>query len=116
TDPVQLELIHAIAGPETRLFTVGDEAQSIYGFRGADLDCFRRERARAAAGNGGPGGSEALALTGSFRSTPDVVAAVNLVGEALVDDYRQLRVGKPDPSGEGAGAGPGAGDLAGPAA
>ncbi len=108
TDPVQLELIHAIAGPETRLFTVGDEAQSIYGFRGADLDCFRRERARTEEAPDGPGGSEALALTGSFRSTPRVVAAVNLVGEAVVGDYRPLRVGKPAGPAEGAEAAGGA--------
>ena len=36
-----------------------------------------------------------LGLTGSFRSTPDVVAAVNLIGATLLDDYRPLSVGKP---------------------
>ena len=37
------------AGPATRLFAVGDEFQSIYAFRGADLASFRRERERIAA-------------------------------------------------------------------
>ncbi len=36
-----------------------------------------------------------LGLTGSFRSTPDVVAAVNVVGSSLLGDYRPLSVGKP---------------------
>jgi ATP-dependent exoDNAse (exonuclease V) beta subunit len=98
TSPIQVELVRALAGPETRTFTVGDAAQSIYGFRGADLESFRRERERLARGvarAGGPGRDTAmLGLTGSFRSTPDVVATVNAVGDALLDDYRPLSVGK----------------------
>ena len=47
TNRVQLELIERLRGPETRLFTVGDEHQSIYRFRNADLEVFRAERARA---------------------------------------------------------------------
>ena len=35
TSPIQLELVRALAGPETRTFTVGDAAQSIYAFRGS---------------------------------------------------------------------------------
>jgi ATP-dependent exoDNAse (exonuclease V) beta subunit len=100
TSPIQLELVRALAGPETRTFTVGDAAQSIYGFRGADLASFRHERARLAAGEGGRD-TAMLGLTGSFRSTPDVVAAVNTVGATLLDDYRPLSVGKPPPAGSG---------------
>ncbi len=40
-----------------------------------------------------------LGLTGSFRSTPDVVAAVNVVGSTLLGDYRPLSVGKPPAEG-----------------
>ena len=94
TSPIQLELVRALAGPETRTFTVGDAAQSIYAFRGADLASFRHERARLAAGEGGRD-TAMLGLTGSFRSTPDVVSAVNLIGATLLDDYRPLSVGKP---------------------
>ncbi len=47
TNRVQLELIERLRGPETRLFTVGDEHQSIYRFRNADLEVFRAERAKA---------------------------------------------------------------------
>ena len=41
TNRLQLRLIEALRGPGTRLFCVGDELQSIYGFRHADLDVFR---------------------------------------------------------------------------
>ena len=46
TSPIQVDLVRALTGPATRLFAVGDEFQSIYAFRGADLSSFRRERER----------------------------------------------------------------------
>ena len=95
TSPIQVELVRALAGPRTRLFAVGDEFQSIYAFRGADLASFRRERERIrerAAES--PEEAAVLPLSGSFRSDPDVVAAVNAVGGALLDDFAPLRVGR----------------------
>ncbi len=47
TNRVQLGLINALRDPETRLFVVGDEYQSIYRFRHADLEVFREQRAAA---------------------------------------------------------------------
>ena len=90
TSPIQVELVRLLAGPETRTFTVGDAAQSIYGFRGADLDSFRSVRDELAAG----GGAAMLGLTGSFRSTPDVIAAVNLIGAELLGGFTPLSVGR----------------------
>ena len=46
TNRLQLKLIEALRGPETELFLVGDEFQSIYGFRHADLEVFREQRER----------------------------------------------------------------------
>jgi ATP-dependent helicase/nuclease subunit A len=89
TSPLQIALVSALRGPDTRVFTVGDEFQSIYAFRGADLDSFRAQRESAAGG-----AAEVLALTGSFRSTPAVVAAVNAVGAALLTGFTPLRVGR----------------------
>ena len=90
TNRLQLRLIEALRGPKTELVVVGDELQSIYGFRHADLDVFRRRREeidrRADA--------ELMRLSGNFRSRPEVVGAVNLFGEALLGEaYKPLRVG-----------------------
>ena len=90
TNRLQLRLIEALRGPKTELVVVGDELQSIYGFRHADLEVFRRRREeidrRADA--------ELMRLSGNFRSRPDVVGAVNLFGEALLGAaYTPLRVG-----------------------
>jgi len=95
TSPLQVRLVQALQGPATRLFTVGDEFQSIYAFRGADLASFREERelVRAERGIGA-----VLPLSGSFRSSPEVVAAVNAVGHCLLEGFRELRVGR-EPAG-----------------
>jgi ATP-dependent exoDNAse (exonuclease V) beta subunit len=102
TNRLQLRLIEALHGPGSKLMVVGDEFQSIYGFRHADLEVFR-ERRRLVAAN--PDGA-AMALSGNFRSRPEVVGAVNALGaELLGDSFRPLRVGieppRPAPAGEG---------------
>jgi len=102
TSPLQVGLVRALRGPSTRLFVVGDEFQSIYAFRGADLESFRKERERMRE-RGGPG--SVLPLTGSFRSTPEVVAAVNAIGRCLLEDFRELKVGR-EAGGDGDAGGP----------
>ncbi len=48
TNGLQCEIVDLVAHPElTEVFTVGDEFQSIYGFRHADVEVFRERRARA---------------------------------------------------------------------
>lgn len=42
TNPLQVELLELLV-PE-HLFVVGDEFQSIYGFRHADVEVFRKRR------------------------------------------------------------------------
>jgi ATP-dependent helicase/nuclease subunit A len=90
TNRLQLRLIEALRGPRSELVVVGDELQSIYGFRHADLEVFRRRREeidrRADA--------ELMRLSGNFRSRPELVGAVNLFGETLLGGaYTPLRVG-----------------------
>jgi ATP-dependent exoDNAse (exonuclease V) beta subunit len=91
TNRLQLRLVEALRGPKAQLMTVGDELQSIYGFRHADLDVFR-ERRRAIEASAT---AEAIPLSGNFRSRPEAIGAVNAIGERLLDDYAPLRVGAP---------------------
>ena len=102
TSPMQVELVRLLAGAQTRVFTVGDEFQAIYGFRGADLETFRAERERAGSREIGAEGRR-LKLRGSFRSEPAVVAAINAIGETLLDDFMHLTVGREDADEGGAG-------------
>jgi ATP-dependent helicase/nuclease subunit A len=101
TNPLQLALIDSLRGTETRLFTVGDEFQSIYGFRFADLEVFRAARDRSAAAPDER--VRLLRLGGNFRSHPEVLAGINAVGAALFGDgFQPLDVGRavdgePDP-------------------
>ncbi len=91
TNRRQLEIVRAL--DRGNLFTVGDEFQSIYGFRHADVRLFRERRveldARAAS----------LSLTHNFRSRAPLLGAVNAVfGERFVE-FESLRAGRDDPSG-----------------
>jgi ATP-dependent exoDNAse (exonuclease V) beta subunit len=88
TNALQLSLIEQLRGPDTRLFMVGDEFQSIYGFRHADVDVYRRQHHRFDSGEE-PNGV-ALPLTGNFRAAPEVVAASNAIGAALLGDFEPL--------------------------
>jgi ATP-dependent helicase/nuclease subunit A len=101
TNRLQLRLIEALRGPKCQLMVVGDELQSIYGFRHADLDVFRQRREAIEARPNG----ETLPLSGNFRSRPEVIGAVNAIGERLLSGYTPLRVGtppsQPEPQGEG---------------
>jgi ATP-dependent helicase/nuclease subunit A len=82
TNRLQCELIDLVGHPDTEVFTVGDEFQSIYGFRHADLEVFRERREHA---------PSLLSLTRNYRSRPQVLAAVNhLFGDAFGDDYQAL--------------------------
>ena len=91
TNRVQLELIERLRGPETRLFMVGDEHQSIYRFRNADLEVFRGERARPAMRRRHAtccrcAGTSARARRCSPRS--------NEVGATLLDGFAELTAGR----------------------
>jgi ATP-dependent helicase/nuclease subunit A len=86
TDPLQYEILFFIAGREEppaadaweadlapgRLFIVGDPKQSIYRFRGADIEAYRRAVDRVLACGG-----EALTLAASFRSPGEIVDPIN---------------------------------------
>src|SRR5215218_10590972 len=88
TNGLQLRLVEQLRGPDTRLFLVGDEFQSIYGFRHADVEVYRRQHSRFAEGEE-PNGV-ALPLTGNFRAVPELVAVTNAIGTGLLDGFEQL--------------------------
>jgi ATP-dependent helicase/nuclease subunit A len=93
TNRLQCELIDLLVdGPgEREVFFVGDEFQSIYGFRHADVAVFRERRERAGGG---------VALTRNYRSRPEVLAAVNfLFREEFGDEFQPLAASGefPDP-------------------
>lgn len=75
TNPLQMDLIGALRGEETTLFTVGDEMQAIYGFRHADIELFRSRRDQL--------GENVLPLSANFRSTGPIVGAVNEIGRKV---------------------------------
>src|SRR4030095_9295705 len=89
TNRLQCDVIDLIAGGE--LFFVGDEFQSIYGFRHADVNVFRERREEA---------GSVLPLTLNYRSRPEVLAAVNhLFGSDFGDEFQPLAASGefPDP-------------------
>jgi ATP-dependent exoDNAse (exonuclease V) beta subunit len=67
----QLQILAAL--DRDNLFTVGDELQSIYSFRHADVALFRERGERLA------GQEASLALTQSFRSRPPILVAVQRI-------------------------------------
>ena len=95
TNPLQLELLDLLGVEAT--FVVGDELQSIYGFRHADVEVFRSRRAELAM-------REATAeLATSFRARPDLLATLDhAFGPGHGEGYVPLvagRVEPPDPAG-----------------
>jgi ATP-dependent helicase/nuclease subunit A len=92
TNRLQLQLIELLRGEGTAVFCVGDEFQSVYGFRHADVEVFRRQRERI--DRLPDAQARVMPLAGNFRSNGEVVAGVNAVGRALFDeDFMPLRVG-----------------------
>jgi ATP-dependent helicase/nuclease subunit A len=91
TNRLQTGLVDLMRGPGTEVFLVGDEFQSIYGFRHADVRVFRERRSAAA---------QLLPLTRNYRSRPELLAAVNhLFGSHFGGEFQELAAAAefPDP-------------------
>ena len=91
TNALQTEIVELLRSADTELFFVGDEFQSIYGFRHADVDVFRERRAAA---------ETLLSLTHNYRSRPEVLAVVNhLFGSHFGSEFQELTASLefPDP-------------------
>ena len=90
TNTVQRELMHKLtfgSAARANLFIVGDRKQSIYGFRGADVDVFQQttEALKAA-------GGVDLPLHLNFRSQPDLIKFFNYLFERLLQRDEETNV------------------------
>ncbi len=89
TNGLQRRLLEKLALPQGRqsanLFIVGDRKQSIYGFRGADVDVFR-EMTNTLIENGG----ESKPLRLNFRSQPPLVNFFNYLFEKLFKNRQEI--------------------------
>ena len=91
TNRLQTDIVDLLLTPDTELFFVGDEFQSIYGFRHADVQVFRERREAA---------GQPLSLSSNYRSRPEVLAAVNeLFGSDFGSEFQGLAAAAefPDP-------------------
>ncbi|MEO5574870.1 MAG: UvrD-helicase domain-containing protein [Gaiellaceae bacterium] len=91
TNRLQCDLVDLLTGRDTERFFVGDEFQSIYGFRHADVEVFRERRA---------GAETLLPLTRNYRSRPEVLSVVNhLFGAEFGEEFQPLAASGefPDP-------------------
>src|SRR5262249_54661235 len=92
TNRLQCELVDLLAREDGELFFVGDEFQSIYRFRHADVEVFRERRDQV-------GG--VLALTQNYRSRPEVLDVINhLFAADFGDSFQPLEAAGrfPDPA------------------
>jgi ATP-dependent exoDNAse (exonuclease V) beta subunit len=86
TNRLQLDLLEALE--RDNLFAVGDELQSIYRFRHADVTIFRERRSRLDA-------ERVRALRANFRSAAGLLGVINdAFGAALGAGFEPLRAGR----------------------
>jgi ATP-dependent helicase/nuclease subunit A len=90
TNARQLAILRALE--RRNLFTVGDEFQSIYGFRHADVRIFRERHEQLAQSGGG------LSLTRNFRSRAALLAVVNGIFAPRFTGFAELQAGREEPA------------------
>ena len=93
TDQQQVQMIKSLSGKDAQyLTTVGDAQQSIYRFRGADVDVFFRRQAEV---------SEDLQprLVDNFRSHNEILRFVAKVcsAEGMIPNFMDLSAGREEP-------------------
>ncbi|MGZ8648737.1 MAG: 3'-5' exonuclease, partial [Solirubrobacteraceae bacterium] len=100
TNRLQLDVLEALE--RDNLFAVGDEFQSIYGFRHADVTIFRERRAAL-------GDARVRRLTANFRSSEELLDVLNAAFAPLWEpDFAPLAAGRGPAAAAAAGDGDGA--------
>lgn len=80
TNPLQAQIVDLMALKHQNVMAVGDDAQCIYGFRGADVQNilgFPKKYSNA----------KVLPLLGNYRSTPQILALANTTLEQMHDGF-----------------------------
>lgn len=95
TDKMQYDIFNTLFNGNAILYYIGDPKQSIYGFRGADIDTYKYAASLVDHG---------YTMSNNFRSSPNMVKALNsfftLAGNAFCDDkiaYEVVNSGKSFP-------------------
>ena len=90
TNPLQLQILGFL--DRENVFTVGDELQSIYGFRHADVDVFRARRAALGALG------QTATLHTSFRARPEILETIEAAFAGVHGGaWTPLRPGRDEP-------------------
>jgi superfamily I DNA/RNA helicase len=100
SDPAQEELLMLLAGGGRDLVVVGDPDQSIYAFRGAEIDGLRRFPDRFRNRDGSP--APVVQLDVSRRCGPTLLAATRRVAARLGGPPAHRRLSPADPTATGA--------------
>ncbi len=88
TNPAQVNLLKVIAQPQNNYFTVGDEQQSIYGFRGAQPSHIINYYNRLPS-------ERKVVLTKNFRSRNPIPKMINTVFTKQINDYHPIECATP---------------------
>jgi DNA helicase-2/ATP-dependent DNA helicase PcrA len=88
TNFIQAEILERLAGPGGNLMVVGDDAQSIYGWRGANFENILNFPQRF--------GGAVYRLEENYRSTPDILALANSsINHNVAQFEKHLRAVRP---------------------
>ena len=90
-NPLQYQLMHAWNKNGKELFVIGDSDQAIYGFRGADAECFQKLKAEF------PNACQ-ITLEENYRSTPQILSLASEIISQNPGGRRQLNPNRPQGS------------------
>lgn len=90
TNRVQMRIMDEIAKHHENIFVVGDEKQSIYAFRGADITVILGFKSRYK-------GAKVVSMDINYRSTPAILDAANCIARHMSQKLTEGQLHKDDP-------------------